>query len=70
LEIVMLARIRKSVVAGIGAGAVAAAGVVGKALQAGVFDDTAVQQAIGAFIFAAAVVGRLTWRVPNTPAQR
>lgn len=67
----MFAQIRKAVTAGFGAGLLAAASVIGKAAEAGTLDDTAVQQGIGAFIAAAAVVGWTTWRVKNaeTPVQ-
>lgn len=63
----MLARIRKSVLAGLGAGIAAAAGIVGKAAETGTLGENTVQQAIGAFLAGAAVVGWATWRVPNAP---
>lgn len=66
----MIARIRKAIVAGGGAGLAASAGVVGKALEAGVFSDATVQQALGAFILAALAIGPLAYRVPNAPAQQ
>jgi hypothetical protein len=61
----MLARIRKAVVAGVGAGITAAAAVVAKAAESGTLGEETTQQAIGAFIAAGAVVGWTAWRVPN-----
>lgn len=61
----MLARIRKALVAGLGAGASAALGTLTIA-GAPTRDD--VQKAIGAGIVAVVVVGWATYRVPNKPA--
>jgi len=63
----MLARIRKCVVAGVGAGVAAAVPVIWKS---GNLDGAAVSQAIGAFFAAAVLVGWATWRAPNAPAVR
>ena len=57
----MFARIRKAVIAGVGAGLAAAVGVL---LEAGVTDDT-VAKAAGAGVAAAVAVGVATYRVPN-----
>lgn len=66
----MLARIRKAVIAGLGAGLAAAVAVAAKA---GTLDRATVSQMIGAFVVAAAITGLATWRVPNaqevTPAR-
>jgi hypothetical protein len=61
----MLARIRKAVIAGLGAGLAAGAAVL---LKAGTLDDATVGQALGAFAAAAAAVGYATWRTPNKPS--
>ncbi len=61
----MLARIRKAVIAGAGAGIAPAAAVLAKADK---FDSATISQALGAFIAGAAVVGWATWRVPNKAA--
>lgn len=61
----MLARIRKAVIGGVGAGIGPAAVVVAKS---GTLNRETVGQALGAFIAAAAVVGWATWRVPNRTA--
>jgi hypothetical protein len=61
----MLARIRKAVVAGLGAGVAAAVPVIWKS---GKLDSATISQAVGAFVAAAALVGWATWRAPNTPA--
>lgn len=61
----MLARIRKAVVAGLGAGVAAAVPVFWKAGNAN--GDT-ISQALGAFVAAAALVGWATWRTPNAKA--
>lgn len=57
----MFARIRKAVIAGVGAGLAAAVGVL---LEAGVTEDT-VAKAAGAGVAAAVMVGVATYRVPN-----
>lgn len=62
----MIARIRKAVVAGVGAG-IAAGGAI--LLKAGNVDDTTIGQALGAFAAAAATIGWATWRAPNAPAR-
>jgi hypothetical protein len=58
----MLARVRKAVIAGAGAGAAAGLAVLGKADQ---LDRDSVGQALGAFLVAAAVTAFATLRVPN-----
>lgn len=58
----MLARIRKAVVAGLGAGLSVA---VGALVAAGSLDREQVGKAIGAGAAAAVVAGWATWRVPN-----
>lgn len=60
-----MARIRKAVVAAIGAGVAAAVPVFWKAGNA---DGDTISQALGAFVAAAALVGWATWRAPNKPA--
>jgi uncharacterized membrane protein YjjB (DUF3815 family) len=65
--IVMLARVRKAVTAGLGAGFAAGFGVL---FEAGAPNRDQVSKAIGAFVVAAAVVGWATWRVPNKPAYK
>jgi hypothetical protein len=64
----MLARIRKAVIAGVGAGIAAAAAVVVKAAETGTLGEETTQQAIGAFIAAGTVMGWATGRVPNATA--
>jgi len=61
----MLARIRKAVIAGLGAGVAAGMAVV---LKAGTIDDATIGQALGAFAAAAAAVGWATWRTRNAEA--
>lgn len=61
----MLARIRKAVIAGLGAGVAAAVPVIWKS---GKLDGASVSQAIGAFVAAAALVGWATWGARNAPA--
>jgi high-affinity Fe2+/Pb2+ permease len=61
----MLARIRKAVVAGVGAGVAAAVSVIWKS---GKVDGATISQAIGAFAAAAALIGWATWRAPNARA--
>ncbi|MCY1141392.1 hypothetical protein OWR29_25620 [Actinoplanes sp. Pm04-4] len=58
----MLARIRKAVVAGLGAGITTG---VGALVVAGNMSRENVSQAIGVGITAAATVGWATWRAPN-----
>jgi uncharacterized membrane protein (UPF0136 family) len=58
----IMARIRKAVVAGLGAGVAAGAAVL---FKAGALDDTTIGQALGAFAAAAVAVGWATWRAPN-----
>jgi hypothetical protein len=63
----MLARIRKAVTAGLGAGIAAAVALVAKAGWH--FDNATLSQALGAFVAAAAAVGWATWATPkNAPA--
>lgn len=57
-----MSRIRKAVVAGLGAGIAAGAAVL---LKAGALDDTTIGQALAAFAAAAVTVGYATWRAPN-----
>ena len=59
----MLARIRKAIVAGIGAGIGAATTVLANAGWH--LDSATVSQALGAFVTAAAALGWLTWRTEN-----
>lgn len=59
-------KVRKAVIAGLGAGIVAALGVL---LKAGRLDSVTVSQALGALVAAGASVGWATWRVPNAPAE-
>jgi hypothetical protein len=61
-----LARIRKALVAALGAGVAAAVPVIWKS---GKLDGDTVSQAVGAFFAAAALVGWATWRAPNAPAK-
>jgi hypothetical protein len=58
----MLARIRKAVIAGLGAGLSVA---VGALVAAGTLDQDQISKAIGAGVAAAVVAGWATWRVPN-----
>lgn len=58
----MLAKVRKAVLAGLGAGLAAGGGVL---LEAGAPDRAQVGKAIGAFVVAAATVGWATYRVRN-----
>jgi len=58
----MIARIRKAVLAGLGAGVSAA---VGALVAAGSLDQEQVSKAIGVGVAAAVAVGWATWRVPN-----
>lgn len=60
-----MARIRKAVIAALGAGVAAAVPVLWKS---GTIDSTAISQAVGAFFAAAALVGWATWKAPNKPA--
>ena len=62
----MLARIRKAVVAGVGAGGAAAIALLAK--SGWQLTSTNISQAIGAFVAAAAVAAWATWRVPNAAA--
>lgn len=64
----MLARIRKAIVAGAGAGASAALTALVAVWPDGVTADEAGTVA-GAFAAAALAVGLATWRVPNTPSR-
>lgn len=61
-----LARIRKALVAALGAGVAAAVPVIWKS---GKLDGDTVSQALGAFAAAAALVGWATWKAPNAPAK-
>lgn len=58
----MLARVRKAVIAGLGAGVAAAVAIAAKA---DTVDRETVSQMVGAFVVAGAVMGWATWRVPN-----
>jgi 2-methylcitrate dehydratase PrpD len=62
LEVNMLARIRKSVVAGLGAGAAAG---IGALTTAGALTEDEVSKALGVALVAAAGTAWVTWRVPN-----
>jgi hypothetical protein len=61
----MLARIRKAVVAGLGAGVGAGVTVL---VTAGKMDADTIGQALGALLVAGVPVGWATWRVPNKEA--
>lgn len=61
----MLARIRKSIVAGVGAGAAAAAGALVQSATEGVVNRDEVSKAIGLGIAAGWVVGIATYRTRN-----
>ncbi len=60
-----MARIRKAIVAGAGAGIAAAAAVLAKSPN---LNRDTIGQAAGAFIVAAVPAAWLTWRVPNKTA--
>jgi hypothetical protein len=60
----MLARIRKAVIAGLGAGISVAFGAL---VAAGSLDQDQITKAIGAGLVAALTVGIATYRVPNAP---
>lgn len=64
----MLARIRKAVVAGLGAGVGAAVAVVAKSQWH--LDSTTFSQALAALILAGVPVGWATWRAPNAPTYK
>lgn len=61
----MLARIRKAVLAGIGAGVAAG---VGSLVQAGAPTEDEVSKAVGVAVIAAITIGWATYRVPNKSA--
>lgn len=61
----MLAKVRKAVIAGLGAGLAAGFGVL---LESGAPTREQVGKALGAFVVAAAGVGWATYRVSNAPA--
>jgi hypothetical protein len=65
--IVMLARVRKAVIAGLGAGIAAGFGTL---VQSGAPTKDEVSKAIGVAVVAAVTVGWATWRVPNKPAYK
>lgn len=58
----MFARVRKAVIAGVGAGLAAA---VGTLVEAGGVTEDAVYKAIGVGVAAGIAVGAATYRVPN-----
>jgi hypothetical protein len=60
-----LARVRKALIAALGAGMAAAVPVIWKS---GTIDSTTISQAVGAFVAAAALVGWATWKAPNAKA--
>jgi hypothetical protein len=59
----MLARIRKALIAGFGAGVGAGVAVIVKANWH--LDSVTISQALGAVIIVGGPVGWATWRVPN-----
>lgn len=61
----MLARVRKAVIAGVGAGIAAG---VGSLVQSGAPTRDEVSKALGVALVAAAGVGWATWKVRNDPA--
>ncbi|GGK89039.1 hypothetical protein [Mangrovihabitans endophyticus] len=62
----MFARIRKAVAAGVSAGALAAAGLIGGVLKGGgQVDQATISQAVGALIVGGIVAGYAAWRLPN-----
>lgn len=61
----MIARIRKAVIAGVGAGIAAG---VGALATAGTLNQTEVSKALGIALVAAAGTAWATWRVPNAAA--
>lgn len=63
----MLARVRKAVIAGLGAGLSAA---VGALVVAGALNRDEVSKAIGVGVTAAVATGWATWRVRNAPPYR
>jgi hypothetical protein len=63
-----LARIRKAIVAGVGAGVGAAASVITAAASTHPLGITDLELAIGALIVVGAAAGFATWRIPNAPA--
>lgn len=62
----MLARIRKAVVAGLGAGVGAGVAVIAK--SGWQLDGTTISQALAALIAVGGPVAYATWRVPNKTA--
>jgi hypothetical protein len=66
----VLGRIRKSILAGVGAGIAAAGTLIVKALTEGglsKIDSPLLGAAVGAFVAAAVPVGWAVWRAPNDP---
>jgi hypothetical protein len=66
--IIMLARIRKALVAGIGAGLAAAVAALMQAALEGNINRDEVSRAIGAGVAAAVAIGWATYKVRNAPA--
>ncbi|WP_328465554.1 hypothetical protein OHA21_43890 [Actinoplanes sp. NBC_00393] len=64
----MLARIRKAVIAGVGAGAAAVVAALVQSATEGNVNRDEVSRAIGLGVAAAVSVGWAAWRVPNAPA--
>lgn len=64
----MLARVRKAVIAGVGAGLAALAAALVNAAHAGLTSEE-VSTAVGLGMAAAVSVGYGTWRVPNEAAR-
>ena len=60
----MLARVRKAVIAGLGAGIAAG---IGTLVQSGAPTKDEVSKAIGVAVVAVVTVGWATWRIPNKP---
>ena len=63
----MFARIRKAVIAGVGAGVSAGVAMLPQVLQDGAATAQEVGLVAGAFAAALATVGWATWKVPNQP---
>lgn len=61
----MLARIRKAVIAGVGAGVTAGIGALSTVFQDGRISTQELGAVVGAVLVAAAVTGYATFKVPN-----
>lgn len=65
---ILIARIRKAVIAGVGAGLAAGIGALAESAAQGDITEAAVSRAIGLGVAAAVSVGWATWKVRNAPA--